>query len=125
VTIHAAEAYERLGTPEGELALVQAAVYLARAPKSNALYRALGEATEDVQRSAAEPVPLHLRNAVTGLMREIGYGKGYRYAHDDPDATHEMTCLPASLEGRRYFPERRADEPPDEAGDEGGEEVSG
>ncbi|MEO2162193.1 MAG: replication-associated recombination protein A [bacterium] len=103
VTLDAAEAFGRLGYPEGKLALVQAAVYLARAPKSNALYTGLGKAEEDVQRTAAEGVPRHLRNAVTDLMKQAGYGKGYRYAHDDPEAKTEMTCLPPSLAGRRYL----------------------
>jgi putative ATPase len=92
-----------IGYPEGKILLAQAAVYLARAPKSNAIYVALGEAEEDVTKTAADPVPLHLRNAVTGLMRGVGYGKGYRYAHDDPGAVGEMKCLPPKLEGRRYF----------------------
>ncbi len=103
VVVDAAAGWHRLGSPEGELALVQAAVYLARAPKSNELYRAYAQARDDVERSAAEPVPLHLRNASTRLMKELGYGKGYRYAHDDPAAAEEMPCLPPSLEGRRYF----------------------
>ena len=103
VALDAAEAFERLGEPEGDLALVQAAVYLARAPKSNAVYTAYGRAREDVERTAAEPVPLHLRNAPTKLMREVGYGRGYRYAHDDPDAAREMPCLPPGLAGRDYF----------------------
>jgi putative ATPase len=106
VTLDAAEAFERLGEPEGDLALVQAAVYLARARKSNAVYVAYGAASEDVERTSAEPVPLHLRNAPTRLMKEAGYGAGYRYAHDDPAAAGEMTCLPPSLLGRRYFPQR-------------------
>jgi putative ATPase len=105
VALDADDAWRRLGDPEGELALVQAAVYLARAPKSNAVYRAYGQAAEDVERTSAEPVPLHLRNAPTELMREVGYGKGYRYAHDDPAAVDEMTCLPPSLLGRDYFEE--------------------
>jgi len=112
--LDAAQAYERLGTPEGELALVQAAVYLARAPKSNALYVGYGLAREDVQRTSAEPVPLHLRNAVTGLMKAQGYGKGYRYAHDDPAAREEMTCLPPGLADRRYL--RDGQEPRDGRG---------
>jgi len=103
VCLDAAETYERLGTPEGELALAQAAVYLARAPKSNAVYVAYGAAREDVERTSNEPVPLHLRSAVTALMKSIGYGKGYRYAHDDPAARTEMTCLPEGLLGRKYF----------------------
>ncbi len=101
-TIAASNAWDRLGTPEGELALVQAAVYLARAPKSNALYTGYAQARQDVQESAADPVPLHLRNAPTALMKDAGYGKGYRYAHDDPAAKDEMECLPSSLRGRRY-----------------------
>jgi putative ATPase len=106
VALDAAETYERLGTPEGELALAQAAVYLARAPKSNAVYVAYDEARADVERTSNEPVPLHLRNAVTGLMKAQGYGQGYRYAHDDPAAREEMRCLPEGLRERRYF-ERR------------------
>ena len=101
--LDAAEAFHRLGSPEGKLALAQAAIYLARAPKSNAVYVALGKAEQDVQRSTAEPVPLHLRNASTKLMEQAGYGKGYRYAHDDPAAREEMSCMPDSLKGRRYF----------------------
>jgi len=97
------DTWKRLGPPEGELALVQAAVYLARASKSNAAYKAYGEAREDVQKRPNEPVPLHLCNAPTGLMKALGYGDGYRYAHDDPDAVDEMDCLPPGLAGRRYF----------------------
>ncbi len=103
VALDGAEAYERLGSPEGELALAQAAVYLARAPKSNAVYKGLALAVQDVQQTAAEPVPLHLRNAPTALLRAEGYGQGYRYAHDDPAAVREMECLPPSLRGRRYL----------------------
>ena len=103
IALDAADAFHRLGYPEGKLALVQAAVYLARAPKSNAIYVALERAQRDVQETSAEPVPLHLRNASTRLMQDVGYGKGYRYAHDDPDAVSEMQCMPPSLEGRKYF----------------------
>jgi putative ATPase len=103
IALDCAETYERLGTPEGELALAQATVYLARAPKSNALYKGLGEAIRDVQGTQAEPVPLHLRNAPTALLKAEGYGQGYRYAHDDPAAVREMECLPPSLRGRRYL----------------------
>jgi putative ATPase len=103
VCLDAAEAFHNLGYPEGKLALVQATVYLARSKKSNAIYVALGKAEEDVAHSQAEPVPLHLRNASTALMAEQGYGEGYRYAHDDPDAREEMTCFPPGLEGRKYF----------------------
>jgi len=103
VAVDAGRAFEMLGYPEGKLMLAQAAVYLARAPKSNALYIALGEAEEDVAKTTADPVPLHLRNAVTELMRGVGYGEGYRYAHDDPGAVGEMECLPEALRGRRYL----------------------
>ena len=109
IAVDAARGFEMIGYPEGKLLLAQAAVYLARAPKSNAIYVALGEAEEDVARTAAEPVPLHLRNATTGLMKAVGYGKGYRYAHDDPKASEEMTCLPPSLGGRRYLDPGRGD----------------
>ncbi|MEL6905841.1 MAG: replication-associated recombination protein A [Planctomycetota bacterium] len=106
IALDASDAFDRLGVPEGDLALAQAVVYLARAPKSNAVYRALGEARRDVAETANEPVPLHLRNAPTRLMKDAGYGKGYRYAHDDPNAQDEMECLPPSLVGRRYFGDR-------------------
>jgi len=103
ITLDAAEAFHRLGYPEGKLALAQAAVYLAQAKKSNAIYKALGQAERDVQETSADSVPLHLRNAPTALMKEAGYGEGYRYAHDDPDAVDEMRCMPESLGDRRYF----------------------
>jgi putative ATPase len=92
-----------LGAPEGHLALAQAAVYLALAPKSNALYTGYGAVHEDLQQTIAEPVPLHLRNAATGLMRNIGYGKGYQYAHDTEEKVTDMTCLPESLADRTYY----------------------
>ena len=111
VTLDAAETFERLGEPEGDLALVQAAVYMAQAKKSNAVYRAYNQARADVENTSAEPVPLHLRNAPTKLMKEAGFGRGYRYAHDDPDAAREMTCLPPGLEGRDYFARPRRDRP--------------
>ncbi|MFT5199660.1 MAG: putative ATPase, partial [Planctomycetota bacterium] len=103
IALDAADAFHMLGYPEGKLALIQAATYLARAPKSNALYKALGEAESDVQSTSADPVPFHLRNASTGLMKEAGYGDGYRYAHDDPAAKDEMTCLPENLAHRKYL----------------------
>ena len=103
VTIAAREAYDFLGAPEGYLALAQAAVYLSLAPKSNALYVGYGDVQEDLQRTIAEPVPLHLRNAVTGLMGNLGYGKGYQYAHDTHERVTDMTCLPESLLGRTYY----------------------
>jgi putative ATPase len=103
VALAAKEAYEFLGTPEGELALAEAAVYLACAPKSNAIYTAYDAARADVHARPAEPVPLHLRNAPTGLMRDLGYGRGYRYAHDAPDAQVEQEHLPDAVRGRTYY----------------------
>jgi putative ATPase len=103
VTIAAKEAFDFIGPPEGYLALAQAAIYLALAPKSNALYLAYGDVHEDLQKTIAEPVPLHLRNAVTGLMKHIGYGKGYEYAHDREEKVADMACLPESLLGRVYY----------------------
>jgi putative ATPase len=103
VTIAAKEAFEFIGPPEGNLALAQAAVYLSLTPKSNALYTGYGAVHEDLQATIAEPVPLHLRNAVTGLMDHIGYGKGYQYAHDADEKVTDMTCLPESLQGRTYY----------------------
>ncbi len=98
------ESYERLGSPEGELALAQAVVYLACAPKSNALYRAYGAAMNDARRSGSLEVPLHLRNAPTRLMKQLGYGKGYRYAHDEAHAYAKgERYLPEELAGRRYY----------------------
>ena len=103
LTLDAKEAYEFLGSPEGELALAQAALYLALAPKSNAVYVAFDEAREDVRERPAEPVPLHIRNAPTGLMKNLGYGAGYQYAHDAPDARVEQEDLPEALRGRQYY----------------------
>jgi putative ATPase len=103
VTIAAMNAVDFLGAPEGHLALAQAAVYLALAPKSNALYTGYGEAQEELQKTRSEPVPLHLRNAVTGLMRHTGYGRGYEYAHDYEDKVTNMSCLPESLDGRSFY----------------------
>jgi putative ATPase len=103
VTLAAKEAFDFIGPPEGNLALAQAAVYLSLAPKSNALYTGYGAAREDLQKTIAEPVPLHLRNAATGLMKGLGYGKGYQYAHDVEEKVTDMTCLPESVAGRRYY----------------------
>ncbi|HKS66807.1 MAG TPA: replication-associated recombination protein A [Candidatus Acidoferrales bacterium] len=103
VAIAAKEAFDFIGPPEGYLALAQAAVYLSLAPKSNALYTAYGQVGEDLKTTIAEPVPLHLRNAVTGLMKRVGYGKGYQYAHDAEDKVADMACLPDSLLGRTYY----------------------
>jgi putative ATPase len=103
LALAAKDAYDFLGTPEGELALAQAAVYLACAPKSNAVYAAFDAAREDVRSRPAEPVPLHLRNAPTRLMGDLGYGAGYQYAHDAPDAVVYQEHLPAALRGRTYY----------------------
>jgi putative ATPase len=103
VTLAAKDAFDFLGAPEGNLALAQAAVYLSLAPKSNALYTAYGEVLEDVHKTEAEPVPLHLRNAVTGLMKNIGYAQGYKYAHNFEDKVTDMTCLPDNLSSRTYY----------------------
>src|SRR5579884_3109543 len=103
ITVAARDAYDFLGTPEGELALAQAVAYLALAPKSNAIYTAFGTVTEDVEKTAADPVPLHLRNAPTGLMKAFGYGQGYQYAHDLESKVADMQCLPDNLRNRRYY----------------------
>jgi putative ATPase len=99
----AKEAYHFLGSPEGELALVQATMYLATAPKSNALYQAYGVVRKDIEKTGSLPVPLHLRNAPTSLMKGLGYGREYRYAHDYPDTLVAQEYLPERLEGRRYY----------------------
>jgi putative ATPase len=103
LALAAKDAYHFLGSPEGELALAQATLYLALAPKSNAAYVAFTEAQADVHERPAEPVPLHIRNAPTSLMRQLGYGKGYQYAHDAPDATVDQEHLPEALRGRHYY----------------------
>lgn len=101
--LSAKDAMHFLGHPEGELALAQAVVYLALAPKSNAVYTAYGAVQTDIEATAAEPVPLHLRNAPTKLMKELDYAKGYQYAHDVEGRVADMECLPPSLAGRRYY----------------------
>ncbi|HEV2709402.1 MAG TPA: replication-associated recombination protein A [Edaphobacter sp.] len=101
--LSAKDAMHFLGQPEGGLALAQAVVYLALAPKSNAVYVAYGAVKADIETTAAEPVPLHLRNAPTKLMKELDYGKEYQYAHDVEGRVADMECLPASLAGRRYY----------------------
>ena len=102
-SVAAMQAVHFLGIPEGDLALAQAAIYLSVAAKSDAAYRALGAVDEDVQATMAEPVPLHLRNAVTPAMKQWGYGEGYQHAHKFEDAITGMECLPPSLVGRRYY----------------------
>src|SRR5439155_535959 len=103
LTLAAKEAYDFLGDPEGELALAQATLYLALAPKSNAVYVAYDAAQTDVRERPAEPVPLHIRNAPTRLMKDLGYGAGYQYAHDAPDARVDQDDLPEALRGRQYY----------------------
>jgi putative ATPase len=99
----ARDAVDFIGMPEGNLALAQAVVYLSVAPKSNALYTAYGSVQQDVEQTAADPVPLHLRNAPTGLMKKLGYGRGYKYAHDVEGKVANMECLPDNLRGRVYY----------------------
>jgi putative ATPase len=99
----ARDAVDFIGMPEGNLALAQAVVYLAVAPKSNALYVAYSTVQQDVERTAAEPVPLHLRNAPTQLMKGLGYARGYQYAHDLENKVADMQCLPENLREREYY----------------------
>ena len=103
ITLAAKEAYDFLGSPEGDLAIAHAVVYMATAPKSNSVYAAYGAAQKDVREHPNLPVPMHLRNAPTGLMQELGYGRGYQYAHDDPDGVVSQSHLPENLEGRVYY----------------------
>jgi putative ATPase len=103
IAVAAQQAVHFVGLPEGNLALAEAVVYLAAAPKSNSLYRAYSRVQQDIQHGRNEPVPLHLRNPVTGLMRQTGYGKGYEYAHDHPDHFVKQQNLPSSLQGKRYY----------------------
>jgi putative ATPase len=97
------QAVQFIGMPEGNLALAQAAVYLATAPKSNALYTAYTGVQHDIQRLPALPVPMHLRNASTALMQGLGYGRGYRYPHHYPGHHVEDVFLPENLQGRIYY----------------------
>jgi len=103
LAVAAKEAVHFVGRPEGELALAEAALYCALAPKSDAVYRAWGEALETIRSGVTDPVPMALRNAPTGLMKAEGYGRGYEHAHDREDAVVGMECLPASLRGRRFY----------------------
>ncbi|MDE2720394.1 replication-associated recombination protein A [Candidatus Palauibacter polyketidifaciens] len=103
VTIAARDAYHFLGSPEGDLALAQAVTYLAIAPKSNAVYQAFGGAARAARETPAEPVPFHIRNAPTRLMKELGYGSGYRYDHNEEDGVAAQSYLPESLRGRRWY----------------------
>ncbi len=99
----ARDAVDFIGMPEGNLALAQAVVYLSAAPKSNALYTAYSQVLQDVEQTAADAVPLHLRNAPTGLMKGLGYGDGYQYAHDLKEKVANMQCLPDNLRDRVYY----------------------
>jgi len=101
--LSAKEAIDFLGSPEGDLALAEAVVYLCLAPKSNSVYTAYGAVQAEVENTRQEPVPLHLRNAPTRLMKELDYGKGYRYAHDEEGRVADMDCLPETLKGRSYY----------------------
>jgi putative ATPase len=103
VAVAAKDAVHFMGMPEGNTALAQAALYLATAPKSNAVYEAYSRAAEDAMKDVAEPVPLHLRNAPTKLMKDLAYGKGYQYAHNEADAIADMSCLPPALADRKYY----------------------
>ena len=120
IAVAAKDAVHFVGMPEGNTALAQAAIYLATAPKSNAVYVAYMEAAEAAAKEVAEPVPLHLRNAPTGLMKQLDYGKGYRYAHDEPDGVADMECLPPAHRGRSSIGRRiaagRAAKPERDAG---------
>jgi putative ATPase len=103
VAVAAKDAVHFIGMPEGNTALAQAAIYLAVAPKSNAVYRAYLDAADAAMKEAAEPVPLHLRNAPTRLMKQLDYGKGYKYAHDEPEGVADMDCLPPAHRGRQFY----------------------
>jgi putative ATPase len=101
--LSAKQAMEFLGSPEGDLALAEAVVYLSLAPKSNSVYTAYAAVQQEIEHTRQEPVPLHLRNAPTRLMKELDYGKGYIYAHDEEGRVADMDCLPDSLKGRSYY----------------------
>jgi putative ATPase len=101
--LSAKQTMEFLGSPEGDLALAEAVVYLCLAPKSNSVYVAYAAVQQEIEQTRQEPVPLHLRNAPTRLMKELDYGKGYRYAHDEEGKVADMDCLPDSLKGRSYY----------------------
>ena len=112
VAVAAQQAVHFVGLPEGRIPLAEATVYLATAPKSNSAYMAISKAMEDVQKTRSDPVPLHLRNPVTGLMREMGHGKDYKYSHDHEGHFAPMDNLPESLKGRRYYvPSDQGSEP--------------
>ncbi|MFO7605484.1 MAG: replication-associated recombination protein A [Desulfurivibrionaceae bacterium] len=103
MALNARESYHILGSPEGELAIAQATIYLATAPKSNATYSAFNQVSREIKKSGSLPVPKHIRNAPTALMKELGYGKGYKYAHDQPEGIVLQNHLPDELEGRKFY----------------------
>ena len=103
IALDAKDAFNFIGLPEGKLALAQCVIYLAAAPKSNSVYTAYDAVVSDVENTRNDPVPLHIRNAPTGLMKQLGYGKGYQYAHDLEDKVADMDCLPKSLKDRKYY----------------------
>jgi putative ATPase len=103
VALDAKDAFNFIGLPEGKLALAQCVIYLAAAPKSNSVYTAYDAVVSDVETTRNDPVPLHIRNAPTRLMKNFGYGKGYQYAHDLEEKVADMDCLPDSLKGRKYY----------------------
>jgi putative ATPase len=111
IALDAKQAFQFIGLPEGKLALAQCVIYMAAAPKSNSVYAAYNDVAEDVAQTRNDPVPLHIRNAPTRLMKGLGYGKGYQYAHELEDKVADMDCLPDSLKGREYYH-------PHDAGDE-------
>ncbi len=103
IALEAKEAFHFIGLPEGKLALAQATIYMATAPKSNALYTAYARAAQAVADTGALPVPLHIRNAPTSLMKNLGYGNGYKYAHNYTGAVVAMDCLPEELQGKKFY----------------------
>jgi putative ATPase len=103
IALDAKDAFNFIGLPEGKLALAQCVIYLAAAPKSNSVYTAYDAVAADVENTRNDPVPLHIRNAPTRLMKNLGYGKGYQYAHNLEDKVADMDCLPESLKGRKYY----------------------
>jgi putative ATPase len=105
VAIAAKDAIDFIGRPEGDLALAQCVAYLARAPKNNDLYVGYARAKEDALKTPAEPVPMHIRNAPTPLMKKLGYGKGYKYPHDFPETKVDQEYMPESLRGKKYLKE--------------------
>jgi putative ATPase len=107
IAVAAKEAVEFIGRPEGDLALAECVVYLARAKKSNEIYLAYEEAKNDALNTLAQPVPMHIRNAPTPLMEKLGYGKGYKYPHNYPNAKVEQDYMPENLKGKKYLKDKK------------------